>query len=173
MKKEIAIRAYRPPDLEAALEIYRAAFPEENLLPLVEALTGRPDVHAFAAVRDGRIVGHVAFTLCRLEGDERRFALLGPLAAHPDFTRQGVGGRLVRTGIDDMRERGAGAVLVLGDPAYYGRFGFRPERGVQTPYPLRADWAEAWQSVWFSENRLCTAQRLIAPGPWANRSLWN
>ncbi len=172
MNVEVTLRAFRPADLESVLKIYPAAFPEEDLVPLVEDLAGGRDAQSFVAARENRIVGHVALTMCRLEGDGRECALLGPLAVHPEFMRQGVGSQLVRTGIDAMRQRNAAAVLVLGDPAYYGRFGFRAERTILAPYPLREEWADAWQSLWISDDRLRRPEPLVVPGPWADQSLW-
>lgn len=172
MNAEVTLRAFRLTDLESVLKIYPAAFPEEDLVPLVQDLAGCSDVRSFLAVRENRIVGHVAFTMCRLRADDREFALLAPLAVHPEFMRQGVGSQLVRTGIDAMRQRRVAAVLVLGDPAYYGRFGFRAERNILAPYPLREDWADAWQSLWISDNQLRSPEPLVVPGPWTDQALW-
>jgi putative acetyltransferase len=54
----------------------------------------------------------------------------------PRWQRQGIGSALVRHGLALCRERGISAVVVLGDPAYYGRFGFSPAlaRGLKTPW---------------------------------------
>ena len=75
------------------------------------------------AEEDGGICGHILFS--RLWAD--RFELYGalaPLAVHPDRHRQGLGSKLVRSGVECAREFGCFGLLVLGDPAYYGRFGF-------------------------------------------------
>ena len=51
---------------------------------------------------------------------------LGPMAVFPQAQRQGLGTALVKAGLEKCRELGAGTVVVLGHPAYYPRFGFRP-----------------------------------------------
>ena len=172
MSIDVTIRAFQAGDVDPVLEIYPAAFPDENLVPLVAALADCDDVHAFVAVKEDRIIGHGAFTICALENGDQQCALLGPLAVHPDFARRGVGGALVRVGIDAMSARGAAAVMVLGDPAYYSRFGFKPERAVMTPYPLREEWADAWQSVWRSDDQRPQSDMLVVPAPWRDQALW-
>ena len=82
------------------------------------------------------MVGHVLFS--RLWAD--RYALYGalaPLAVIPDRHRQGLGSKLVRSGLENAREFGCHGVLVLGDPAYYGRFGFQASEAAQVKAPFQ------------------------------------
>ena len=51
---------------------------------------------------------------------------LAPVAVLPEYRRQGIAANLIRVGLEQCKERGVGLVIVLGDPAYYGRFGFKP-----------------------------------------------
>src|SRR5262249_35106423 len=66
---------------------------------------------------------------------------LGPLAVSPPHQRRGIGGALVRAGLEACRHTGFGAAVVLGDPAYYGRFGFVSARrfGLSSEYKAPDD----------------------------------
>src|SRR6185295_5905953 len=94
----------------------------------VDALraAGRLTVSLVAEV-DGRVVGHVAFSPVDVPSS-RAGEGLAPLAVAEDFRRQGIGAALVAAGLEACRAAGVGFVVVLGEPAYYGRFGFRPAR---------------------------------------------
>jgi len=58
----------------------------------------------------------------------------------PLLQRQGLGNSLVRAGLERLEQRRIKQVFVLGDPAYYQRFGFSPERQGLTPYPIPEEW---------------------------------
>jgi len=70
------------------------------------------------------IVGHAAFSPVCIAGRHDRWFGLGPLAVRPQAQGKGTGCSLVRHGLADLRLRGAAGCVVLGDPAYYERFGF-------------------------------------------------
>lgn len=82
---------------------------------------------ALVAEEEGRIVGHVMFTKAYvLTGTERvEGLLLAPLCVELGHRRLGVGSRLVAEGFRIGKQMGFNSVFVVGDPAYYGRFGFR------------------------------------------------
>lgn len=171
MSDLFSLRSVTLADLPALRDLYRAAFPEEDLVPLVMALAEEPSACGWVVKAGGRLAGHVGFTLCGLDGAACEAALLAPLAVAPDFQKQGLGRRLVEMGLAAMKDKGAGLVLVLGDPGYYGRFGFQEETQVMAPYTLPADWAPAWQSIRFDslpEKPLC----LLVPAPWQDPALW-
>jgi len=115
-----------------------------------EALGGHgPEpVLSLVAVRQGRIVGHVLFTPAMVEttGKPVTSSILAPLAIHPAFQRQGIGGGLIESGFAALRDSDVELAFVLGDPAYYSRFGFEPvgHRGPTAPYPLPPAYADAW-----------------------------
>jgi putative acetyltransferase len=81
----------------------------------------------------GRVIGHVLFS--KLKAPMKALGL-APVAVHPSFQRQGIGLALIREGLALAKEEGWTCVFVLGDPAYYGRFGFRAEsaKGYNSPY---------------------------------------
>ncbi|RYE66093.1 MAG: N-acetyltransferase [Oxalobacteraceae bacterium] len=85
------------------------------------------------AERDGVISGHIAFSPVEINGQSVDWYGLGPVAVKPDQQRQGVGTRLIEAGLDEIKALGARGCVVLGDPAYYGRFGFHPDASLQFP----------------------------------------
>ena len=82
-----------------------------------------------------RIVGHIAFSPVTIrDGSERWFAL-GPVSVMPDLQRTGIGNALILRGIARMRQDGANGIVLLGDPDYYGRFGFEHDPDLRYPGP--------------------------------------
>jgi predicted N-acetyltransferase YhbS len=83
-------------------------------------------MHAFAARVEGALVGAIVFSRMRYAGDARQVFVLAPVAVATDRQGQGVGTALIRHGLAALRARGVDVALTYGDPAYYGRIGFRP-----------------------------------------------
>jgi len=136
----VIVRLAEASDDAAIGALYPSAFPDEELRPLVAALTAiRPEVTGLCALRGGALVGHALVSDCAVEGSPSWAGLLGPVAVHPDHQRQGVGGALIEAAIANRREAGLAALCVLGDPAYYARFGFEAETSLTAPYPLPED----------------------------------
>jgi putative acetyltransferase len=79
---------------------------------------------SLVATEANEIVGHVAFSPVTIGGKEVGWFGLGPVAVRREARRRGVGARLTEAGLRDIRERGASGSVVLGEPTYYGRFGF-------------------------------------------------
>jgi putative acetyltransferase len=124
------IRRERPGDAPAVRRVLEGAFPTAAEADLAEQLreNGKA-VIALVAEDEGEIVGHVVFTPLTIEPLAGTVGLgLGPLAVLPDHEKHGVGRRLVQNGLAECRRWGAGFVSVLGDPDYYGRFGFESAR---------------------------------------------
>jgi putative acetyltransferase len=82
---------------------------------------------------DGYIVGHVAVSPLQLSDGSRGWYALGPLSVGPGHQRQGLGTRLVREALAQLQALGAAGCVVLGEPAFYARFGFAPEPGLVLP----------------------------------------
>ena len=152
--------------------LYAAAFPQEELVPLVEALLSDPAVLSLSAHLDDRLIGHILFTRGKLEGRSETVALLGPLAVHPDYQRQGIGKALIADGLSRLEAKGVTEVLVLGDPTYYSRSGFRPASRVTPPYPLPAEWTEAWQWIRLDGEDEDLSGRLVLLEAWMRPELW-
>lgn len=173
MTRTLDIRESNTDDLAEIECLYPLAFPDEDLLPLVrDLLPDTAKVLSLVATIDSRLAGHVVFTRSRMAEEKERAALLGPLAVLPVYQRQGVGGALVRAGLQCLEQEHVDRVFVLGDPAYYGRFGFQPGAPVMPPYPLPVEWQQAWQSLSLAGSDLSRPGRLELPDQWLQPSLW-
>jgi putative acetyltransferase len=137
----IEIRLERGDDRDAALEVERLAFDAhgsaEEEVAIVEAVRDDDGSFALVATDDGAVVGHIQFS--RGSVGETQVVALGPIGVHPDRQGEGLGGRLIREVLGEARRRGEAAVMLLGDRAYYGRFGFRPglALGLRNPFAGR------------------------------------
>ncbi|MGI9257977.1 MAG: GNAT family N-acetyltransferase [Gammaproteobacteria bacterium] len=177
MMEELFIRESRQDDLVAVESLYKEAFPNENLTPLVrDLLDDGLDAISLVGTIDEQLVGHVVFTKCGVAGKSVNLALLGPLAVAPSWQGQGIGSAIVRAGLQRVEDAGVDRVYVLGDPAYYGRFGFRAESSVQPPFPFPADLPPEWEGAWQSKNvgktTMSGAGKLSVPPPWLKPALW-
>lgn len=88
---------------------------------------------ALVAQDEQGLVGHVACSPVTVDGRDAGWYGLGPLAVHPRRQRSGVGAALVSAALAQLRARGARGCVVLGDPGYYGRHGFRTQPGLVVP----------------------------------------
>ena len=167
------IRSSTHDDRLAIEALYPVAFPDEDLLPLVSDLLGHPGlVTSLVATLDSQIAGHVIFTRCGLVDDGVNASLLAPLAVAPARQGHGIGSALVRAGLQRLRDAGVACVYVLGDPAFYQRFGFMPEASVEPPYPIPPEWQPAWQSLDLRAGDGRLTGRLDVPEPWRKPELW-
>lgn len=112
-------------------ELVKAAFAgaehsDGNEHKLVERLRHSPafvpELSLIAKIED-KITGHVMFTKAKINGKE--VLALAPLAVHPEHQNKGVGSALIKEGIKKAKEMGFGGVIVLGNPDYYKKFGFK------------------------------------------------
>lgn len=160
-------------DAHALEALYRSAFSEEDLLPLVRRLLcEEARILSLAATIEGMLVGHILFSPCAVDGHAGAAALLGPLAVAPPWQRRGVGGALVRDGLRRLAAQRVARVLVLGDPRYYRRFGFTPQTAISPPYKLPPEWRDAWQAVDLGEGKLEIEGQLQPPPAWLSPALW-
>ena len=152
--ESIGIRDARPDELPAIHALLIAAFGAEEA-PRIIRMVDEAGVDASAqpllslvAVQGGRVVGHVLFTHAEVDTGVERVAasLLAPLAVHPEVQGQGIGGRLIRSGLAALKARGVDLVFVLGHPGFYPRLGFEPAgaQGFLAPYPIPEQHAAAW-----------------------------
>lgn len=124
------IRAETPDDQTNIHTVNVAAFERPDEAVLVDRLreSGGHLVSLVALDDEERVVGHVLFTPVAVEGSEEIFecAALGPVAVLPQYQRQGIGAALIEAGMAACLDLGYNVIFVLGEPAYYGRFGFEP-----------------------------------------------
>ena len=120
------VRAQLPADVDAVRELNRAAFEGPDEARIVDALRGADmPLVSLVAETDGTVVGHILFSPVTLATASLPLVMgLAPMAVLPGHQRSGIGTALVRAGLDACRTLGAVAVVVLGHPAYYRRFGF-------------------------------------------------
>lgn len=133
------IRAETADDGLGVFAAVKAAFGRDDEARLVDALRANDDVVlALVAELSGVIVGTVVFSRVWIETDDARAAAvaLAPLAVAPAFQRTGVGSLLTFEALAKLKASGERLVLVLGEPAYYRRFGFRADlaRGFDAPW---------------------------------------
>lgn len=171
MTGALDIRETEDGDTRAIESLYRDAFPHEDLLPLVRDLLVS-DALSLAGFVENALAGHVAFTPCTVAGAAGEAALLGPVAVAPQWQRQGVGSAIVDAGLKRLAHAGTARVFVLGDPAYYGRFGFETDDSVSPPYPLPEKWRGAWQSLSLSDDAPPLRGTLSIPPAWRRQALW-
>jgi putative acetyltransferase len=139
---ELDIRPERAQDAAAVRALVIAAFgADSDTADYVQAVRDEAEVClAEVAVTGGAIVGHAQWCVAPLTVDGRtvKGAYLTCLSAEPALQRRGIGSRLVRSGLGRLAETGFEVASLLGDPAYYGRFGFSPDLAARIEAPHRS-----------------------------------
>ena len=131
---DLTIRQERAGDLDQIRQVNLEAFKGPAEAALVDALrSGDYLESSLVAVLDTRVVGHCALSHGRVA--DQPVLILAPVAVLPDFQGRGIGAQLIR---EALTSAGGSPVTVLGDPSYYGRFGFgdAQEFGVESPFPV-------------------------------------
>lgn len=90
---------------------------------------------SLVAVEDGMIVGHAGFSPVTVDDCDLHWFGLGPVAVRPDRQGTGIGASLIENGLVHLRAAGAKGCVVLGEPDYYGRFGFQADERLSYPGP--------------------------------------
>jgi putative acetyltransferase len=136
------VREERAEDADTVREILVAAFGREAEARLVDRLNASGKVvSSLVAEEQGRILGHVLFSRIEIGQAGLPGLSLAPLAVLPAFQRLGIGSALVSAGLQRLRVVGHARVVVVGDPAYYPRFGFvsASRFGLKCPFPAPDD----------------------------------
>jgi putative acetyltransferase len=145
------IRETADTDIDNVFLVEKMAFGQEEeaklVLDLLNDPTARP-LCSLLAVDKETAIGHILFTAARLQGSRADLwiSILAPLAVIPEYQNQGVGGALIRHGLQNLQDAGVDLVFVLGHPGYYPHYGFKPagELGFEASYPIPPENAEAW-----------------------------
>jgi len=135
----IEIRNERPENSPAIQQVHTKAFGGSAEAKLVRLITERKKaLISLVAVSDESVVGHILFSRVTIDNAPAAFNGVGlaPLAVLPKLQRRGIGSKLIREGLERCKQAGYDAVVVLGDPAYYPRFGFvrAADFGLQNEY---------------------------------------
>ncbi|WP_439887708.1 GNAT family N-acetyltransferase [Pseudomonas sp. MBLB4123] len=85
------------------------------------------------ATSKGEVIGHVAISPVGISDGSCNWFGLGPISVLPEYQGRGVGSRLMESALTELEAKGAAGCVVLGDPDFYGRFGFRVVAGLVLP----------------------------------------
>jgi predicted N-acetyltransferase YhbS len=147
----VTIRHERPADVAAREALLDISYGPVRFTKTSERLReGRRPGLSFVATEAGRIVGTVRLWPVTA-GSGRPALLLGPLAVDPGCRKRGIGAMLVRHALCEATRRRHGAVLLVGDASYYGRFGFAAEKA-----------GALWMPGPYEQHRLLACE--LAPG---------
>ncbi len=133
---EMTLRAERTADIDAIDALITAAFLEaarssgtEQHIVKALRVSGQLAVSLVAEVQ-GQLAGHVAASPVRISDGTPGWFGIGPVSVLPQYQRRGIGTRLMQECLQYLRATGAAGCVLLGSPAYYHRFGFRPAPGL-------------------------------------------
>ena len=148
----INIRPETRNDCAAIRQVNDLAFERPAEGRLVDNLRQLPEFDprlSLVAELDGQIIGHALFSPIYIQGkdgEEYPCLSLGPIAVIPEFQKQGIGGRLIELGHRAALELDYTAVLLLGHPGYYPRFGYRSadKWAITNPWNINGD---PWMAI--------------------------
>ena len=138
------IRPEKPRDSDKIRQINTSAFDTDTEANIVDALrkSGIPLI-SLVAEEKGELVGHILFSPVTLQGSQSKISIAGlaPMAVLPDWQNKGIGSKLIEEGLKRCSQSGYKAVVVLGYPNYYTRFGFVPSvnYGIKSEYDVPAE----------------------------------
>ena len=139
----ITVRPETAEDTRAIDVVHISAFggeAEANLVSVLRDSAGYNRELSLVAELGGRIVGHILLTRVplRKHGEEKNVLALGPMSVVPSQSHRGIGSELIQAAIRLAQEKGYGAIVVLGHPEYYKRFGFSNAKDFQVSCNLPA-----------------------------------
>lgn len=138
--KDFRIRSEKVSDIDAIHLLVARAFGREDEAKRVDKLRDQGGL-MFSLVaeesRDQRLLGHLAFSMVNINGDKQNWTALGlaPVSVLPEFQKQGIGSALINFWFEHYSDPYFNAVVLLGSPDYYPRFGFKKA----------ADFGLAWE----------------------------
>jgi putative acetyltransferase len=145
------IRETKDADLNDILLVERQAFATTKEADLTKEMLADPSakpLQSLLAYVENQPAGHILFTNAHLSGTDRKVTVsfLAPLAVILRFQKQGIGGALIKKGLEILSQTGVDLVFVVGHPKYYPRHGFTPASplGFQPTYPIPKEVADAW-----------------------------
>ena len=156
------IRTEAPADILVIDRLLKQTFETEAEANLVMALreNGKLTLSLVACNDEGEVVGHALFSPVTLEGEDLNWQGLAPVAVREDYRQQGIAEKMIREGLESLRDFAYPACVVLGDPAYYSRFGFVAAESQN----FRCEWevpAGAFQVLAIAEHEFSERSGLI------------
>ena len=148
MTEQLIIRQETPNDFNEVYEVIQIAFGQDNEAKLVDALRRDPTVFipelSLVATDNNRIVGHILFTKIIIKDDKGNMNEslgLAPMAVTPEFQKRGIGGQLIKQGLEVAEGSDFKSVIVLGHEHYYPKFGFEPadKWNIKAPFDVPSD----------------------------------
>ena len=138
---KVHIRPETKDDIRKIWRVNASAFDTEAKKNLVDSLrkSGIPLISLVAEANE-KLIGHILFSPVSLSGTKAnvKMAGLAPMSVLPDHQKQGIGAALVQKGLKLCTSNGYKAVVVLGHPDYYPKFGFVPSSrfGIKSEYDV-------------------------------------
>jgi putative acetyltransferase len=139
LQSDVILRPEMPGDIAAIQSVIEAAFREHPHSRRTEAKVMERLRHegglslSLVALQPDGVVGHLACSPVRISGEAPDWHSIGPLAVNPAHQGAGVGTALVWHALRTLRHLGAAGCVALGEPAYFGRFGFRSTPALRLP----------------------------------------
>ena len=136
MTDKVLIRSETSADISTIAEVTVAAFKtlaisnQTEQFIIVALRAAKALTVSLVAEADGRVVGHIAFSLVTISDGSPNWYGLGPVSVLPEYQRRGIGSALIQEGISRLKDLGARGCCLVGHPEYYRRFGFQNIRGL-------------------------------------------
>lgn len=150
----IQIRDEQDTDIQAIFDLTKEAFNDEEYSShteqfIVNALRAAKQLTvSLVAETHGKIVGHIAFSPVSISDGTTDWYGLGPISVIPKYQGKGIGSELMREGLNRIKTLNAKGCVLLGDPNYYGKFGFKADtRLILEGFP-----AEYFQILTFTDH---------------------
>ena len=155
MENKLKIRETKPADLKDILNVISSAFSGDEEVDAIKELvknllddpTAQPSL-SLLAFEDNKPVGYILFSKIYLKKNKDHIStsILCPLAVTTEEQNKGIGGELIKTGLEILNKSCVNIVFVLGHPEYYPRYGFSPAgcQGLEAPYPILEKNSDAW-----------------------------
>ncbi len=147
--------AYNPDDADRIEDLFVSTFTDSEgrsegvtvggLAGELMRSTGEGDLYGFVAMDNAELTGAILLSRMRFEHEINAF-ILAPVAVRTDHQRRGVGRKLIRFGLNVLKEDGVELVLTYGDPRFYSKAGFRVVDETLVPPPFRLSQPEGWMA---------------------------
>jgi len=156
-------------DFNDIMEVEKQAFGFDKEAHLVADLLKDPSAKpliSLLAFHQSKAIGHILFTRIYIDESKNQglFYILAPLAVIPEYQKKGIGGALIKKGLEILKAKGCDLVFVLGHMDYYPNYGFIPDaerRGFTAPFPIPEEHKNAWMVQAFNPNGMESYQGKI------------